>query len=79
MFKILSDSDEFMHFISQELMICPSRLNLDTNLRSIETWSSLNALILISRINEETDLMMSSSDLSQLITVRDLYLFLQNR
>jgi acyl carrier protein len=77
MFKVLSDSNKFMLFISQELMICPTKLNLDTELRSIETWSSLNALILISRINEETDLTMSSSDLSQLITVKDLYMFLQ--
>ncbi len=77
MFKVLSDSNKFMLLISQELMICPTKLNLDTELRSIETWSSLNALILISRINEETDLTMSSSDLSQLITVKDLYMFLQ--
>lgn len=79
MSKILYDDKQFIHFISQELMICPSKLNLDTNLRSIETWSSLNALILISRINEEIDLTMSTSDLSQLISVRDLYLFLQDR
>lgn len=79
MFKIISDSNQFIQFISQELMICPSKLGLDTNLRSIETWSSLNALILISRINEETDLTMSSSDLSKLITVNDLYLYLQKQ
>lgn len=79
MFKIISDSNQFIQFISQELMICPSKLGMDTNLRSIETWSSLNALILISRINEETDLTMSSSDLSKLITVNDLYLYLQKQ
>ena len=79
MFKIISDSNQFIQFISQELMICPSKLGLDTNLRSIETWSSLNALILISRINEETDLTMSSSDLSKLMTVNDLYLYLQKQ
>ena len=79
MFKIISDINQFIHFISVELMICPSKVNLETNLRSIETWSSLNALILISRINEETDLTMSSSDLSNLITVKDLYQFLYNQ
>jgi acyl carrier protein len=47
-----------------------------TELRQIRTWSSLNALVLISRINEELDVIISSVDLSRINTIAELYSFL---
>jgi len=79
MSPITNNSEYFIEFVSKELVVAPSKLNLNLNFRELDNWSSLNALILISRINEETGITISASDLSQLTTIGDLYMFLNKR
>ena len=57
-------------------MISINKVNLSIKFRELDNWSSLNALILISRINEETGVIISASDLSNLITVGELFTFI---
>ncbi len=76
MHPITKDSESFIEFLSKELMISINKVNLSIKFRELDNWSSLNALILISRINEETGVIISASDLSNLITVDDLFKFI---
>jgi acyl carrier protein len=76
MHPITKDSESFIEFLSKELMISINKVNLSIKFRELDNWSSLNALILISRINEETGVIISASDLSNLITVGDLFTFI---
>jgi hypothetical protein len=71
--SILNDNKSFLEFTANELMVSLNEINFETEFRSISSWSSLNALIYISSINEETTVFISSSDLAKLISIRDLY------
>jgi acyl carrier protein len=52
---------------------------MNTSFRSIRTWSSLNALVYISRINEETDVLISASDLAACQTLEEIHQLLKSR
>jgi len=41
--------------------------------KNIPTWSSLNALLYLARIHNETGVLLSSTELSELNTLRDLF------
>ncbi len=71
MHPITKDYESFLEFLSKELMISINKVNLSIKFRELDNWSSLNALILISKINEETKVTISASNLSKLITVGD--------
>lgn len=63
----------FLAFTASELMVPESSISLLTEFRKIPTWSSLNALIYVSRINEETSVLLSANDLVNSKTIGDLY------
>ena len=71
--SILNDENTFLEFTANELMVSLDEINFETEFRSISSWSSLNALIYISSINEKTAVFISSADLAQLITIRDIH------
>ena len=71
--SLLSDENTFLEFTANELMVSLDEINFETEFRSISSWSSLNALIYISSINEKTAVFISSADLAQLITIRDIH------
>jgi acyl carrier protein len=71
--SILNNEKTFLEFTANELMVSLDEINLETEFRSISSWSSLNALIYISCINEETEVFISSTDLAQLISIKDIY------
>lgn len=54
-------------------MINPDDISLNTPFRLIPTWSSLNALLLVSRINEEFNVLISAAELAELVTINDLF------
>lgn len=64
---------EFLQIIAEELEIDSEELNLETEFRSIPNWSSLNALLVVSRINDETDVLISTSDLANCKTLKDIF------
>jgi len=73
---LIGNERSFLTFISTELLVTLDEISMRTELRQIRTWSSLNALVLISRINEELDVIISSVDLSRINTIAELYSFL---
>lgn len=77
--SLLLDKIAFLTFTSNELMVPLDAINFETEFRSISSWSSLNALIYISRINEESDVFISSSDLAKLKTIGDIHDLIQTR
>ena len=74
-----NDKNTFLEFTANELMVSLNEINFETEFRSISSWSSLNALIYISSINEETGVFISSSDLAQLISIEDIYNLILSR
>jgi acyl carrier protein len=77
--SILKDENTFLEFTANELMVSLDEINFETEFRSISSWSSLNALIYISSVNEETSVFISSADLAQLVSIRDLYNLILSR
>lgn len=76
---ILDDKNTFLEFTANELMVSLNEINFETEFRSISSWSSLNALIYISSINEATAVFISSSDLAQLVSLQDIYNLILSR
>lgn len=68
-----------MAFAASELLLSSSQVDATTPFRNLQSWSSLNALIFISRINEETGVLISSEDLAQLKTFGDVYQLIISR
>ena len=64
---------EFLTFTSEELLVEQNTINLQTVFRDIPRWSSLNALIYISRLREEYSVIISSRQLSESVTLNDIY------
>ena len=77
--SLINDRNTFLEFTANELMVSLTDINFETKFRSISSWSSLNALIFISSINEETGVFISSSDLAQLISIQDIYNLILSR
>lgn len=71
--------DIFLQFTATELMIPIEKISFETKFRQIPTWSSLNALIYISRINEETNVLISANDLVKSETIEDIYQLILKR
>ncbi|MES2691495.1 MAG: acyl carrier protein [Bacteroidota bacterium] len=73
MIQAFKDENEFIKFAAAELMTAPMQVTAETLFRSLQTWSSLNALIFVSRIHEEAGVLISSEDLAQMKTFGDVY------
>lgn len=63
----------FLSIIADELMIDPTKIDLDTPYRNIPTWTSLNSLLVVSRLHEETGYMITAADLAKFNTLAELY------
>lgn len=72
-FTILND---FIEFSEQELMP-KEEIQADMAFRELSTWSSLNALIFVSSIHEQTGVLISSEDLASCISFKDLFEYIQ--
>lgn len=79
MTSLITDENEFLIFTAKELMVSVNEISLDTEFRTIDSWSSLTALIYISSINEETSVFISSTDLVELIKLKDVYNLILSR
>lgn len=75
----LNEIETFLDFTASELSISKNSISLETHFRDVPSWSSLNALIYISRINEETNVLITSGDLSEIETLRDIHKLIKER
>lgn len=64
---------QFLALIAEELLITSDVISLETSYRNIPTWTSLNALLIISRLHEETGTMVTAADLANANTLGDVY------
>ena len=71
--KIYNNTLLFLKFTATELLIPFDKISLNDEFRGLSTWSSLNALVYISRINEETNVLIYSLELADLKTLNDIY------
>lgn len=71
--------EEFILFVAKELDIEKMKVDLKCNFRDLENWNSLNALLFISHLNEEINILITSSDLAQSHTLDDLLLLIQQK
>jgi acyl carrier protein len=71
--------ETFLEFTAYEMSIAKNNISLETRFRDIPSWSSLNALIFVSRINEETNILITSGDLSELDRLEDIYILIKKR
>ena len=69
----LTATENFLQFTADELLVSRNELNQDTEFRTIRTWSSLNALIFVSRISEEMNVLISASDLASCKTLQEIH------
>lgn len=78
-FKVMAFTEEsFLTFIQDELGATAADFHsLDFEFRQFKSWSSLNALFLISRLADETGVFLSSSDLAACKTFRDIFIVVQ--
>ena len=51
----------------------------DTNLKDLEEWSSLNALSIISMVDDEYDVSLKGDDIISSNTIEDLYNLVKSR
>jgi acyl carrier protein len=70
--------DEFLTFTAAEFQLKRNELSISTEFRNLPFWSSLNALIFISAIHDESGVLLSSSDLSKSKTLGDLFTMIQS-
>jgi acyl carrier protein len=63
----------FIQYAAEELLTPIELLKYETPFRGLPNWSSLNALLLISKINEVTGVFISSNDLAALNTIGNIH------
>lgn len=68
----MKESD-FLQLIADELMISADAITWDTPFRTIPTWTSLNALLVVSRLHEETGCMITANDIANSTQLKDLF------
>ena len=75
----LNEIETFLDFTASELSISKNSISLETRFRNVPSWSSLNALIYISRRNEETNVLITSGDLARFDSLGDIFKMIKER
>jgi len=65
--------NKFLAIIKEALEIDDRDIQLEDNFRDYEEWNSLAVLSMISALDDEYDLVLSSEELRKLNTLDDLY------
>lgn len=69
----MNTMDEFISLLASELAITDEEIKKDSNFRELRNWSSLNALLIMSKIHEEMNVLIAPSDLATVTTVEELF------
>lgn len=65
------NKDKFLTLLKDELEL-DSDLSLDTNIKELEEWDSMTAMLLIGIVSNEFDFNLTGDDISELTTVQSL-------
>ena len=79
-YKILSmDIEDFLEKIKAEFVedYDLGSLGADDNIKNMDWWSSMHALVIIALIDAEYDIMLEPSEMRNASTVRELFLIVK--
>ncbi len=62
---------DFIHGLAEELEI-ESRLTANTNIKDLDEWDSLQAMVLISYVSEYFGVSLTGSDIHEITTIESL-------
>lgn len=65
------NAEKFLQLLKDELEL-ESDLNLSTNLKELEEWDSMTAMLLIGVVSNEFDVNLTGDDITELSTVQSL-------
>jgi acyl carrier protein len=65
------NSKDFLLAIQEELEI-ETKLNLDTDLKQLDEWDSMTAMLLIGYVSNEFNVTLTADDLKDITTVNSL-------
>lgn len=75
----MEENDFLNNFSLQFDETDPSSINLSTNFKDLDEWSSLTALSLIAMVDEEYTVKVTAEDFRNANSVRDLYQLVKGR
>ncbi len=65
------NKNKFLELLKEELEL-ESDLTLDTNIKELEEWDSMTAMLLIGVVSNEFDYNLTGDDISEITTVQTL-------
>lgn len=72
--------NDFIEKFSQEFAeVKPGEIKADTVFRSLDEWSSMQALIIIAMIDEQYGVTLTAEDMKEVTTVQDIFNKVQSR
>jgi acyl carrier protein len=73
-YKVLKEETEFIrNFANQFDDVNEIDISINTRFRDIEGWSSINALMIMSMVDEVYNISLSGEDILNSVTVEDIY------
>ncbi|MBN9293272.1 MAG: acyl carrier protein [Flavobacteriia bacterium] len=69
----MSTLEDFIRLLSEELSIDEKEILPQSEFRELRNWSSLNALLILSRIHEVKGILLSPAQLSTAKTVKEFF------
>jgi acyl carrier protein len=73
-------SDEFVKYFAEQFeRVDKNEIRVDSKFRSLEEWSSMQALFIIAMVDEKFGLVLTGDDIKECQTVGDLYQVLSRK
>lgn len=73
------DLQIFLKKFAEEINVAPEEISAETRFRALPGWSSLQALMVLSMIDEEFDVLLRSEDFKKSETLGDIFRIIVER
>ncbi len=67
------DLQDFLKKFAEEIGVAPEKISAETRFRTLPTWTSLQALMVLSMIEEEFGVLLHSEDFKKSETLGDIF------
>ena len=64
--------DNFIEILVEELELEQDNINLETNIKELDEWDSLTALMLIGFVNNKFEVSLTNQDLEKITNIKSL-------
>ena len=71
--------EKLIELFKETLEIEDHDVKMEDKFRDYEEWDSLAVLAILAMINEEYDIVIPRKDFENMVTVKDIFLFLENK